>query len=981
MRIRITFLSRIVWPLALFAIFCQVSWAQLTVTGPFPPPVAVQNTPYSFSLTVTGVPPTGPPATFTLTKGPLPAGVTLNASGTISGTPTVSGTFPISVEVQDSQGQTAFYNNQSIIVVPPLTLTTAACPAPSGLVGAPYSFTISVTGGLAPYYWSFNDPPVPPGLSLDSTTGVVSGTPTVAGTFSIDVAVFDSLENYVAYNCQITISSFAITAPCPALAGVIGSPYTFPISVAGSPAYTSSLTWSIAGGALPPGLSLNTNNGVISGIPVATGAFPISITATLPGEVPESHTYTCNIVINPPPVQMTSGCPASPAPQGSALSYTLTATGGTGVYTWSIQPGLPAGLTLNGNVISGIPTGPVGTVNFTIQVTSGVSAASIPCSLTVSAPRLLLTSACPGNGTVGVAYGPFVLTATGGLGASKYTFAVQGNLPPGVSFSSTSNTISGTPTTAGSYLFSFTVTDGQQTAVSLGCPVTIAPSALQVTTSCPTAAFSVGSPISISFAVAGGQPPYSYNLSGASWLTVNASGATGTISGTPGPSNAGVIPISLTVTDSAQSTAVFRCSLMVNPAPLKIGGSCPASPVSSGSPISVPVTASGGVPPYSWLLAGNSGLSLAAAQGTTNSVTGNAPSTLGAYSFTLTLSDSANSTPATLSCTLNVQLPPLQIKGTCPASALNLPLQLSIPLSATGGQAPYAWKLTAPSWISLSSTIGAMTTVANNSAPDAAGPFSLSVTLTDSANSTPAVFSCSSSINAPAAPAVTVTGLTLQPSLVESTSAGLQLASPALLPVTGVVTLTFLPNAFGITDNPQVYFDGGSRTASFTIAPGQTSFALPDVQEGTDAGTIQLEVTDLQQGGVEVLETPYPSADLVIPREAPVIGNTDVSFANETTNGFDVVINGYSTPRDVASVTLTFTAAAGASLSGTTSFTVNVSSLFSTYYGTAASQLAGSQWQNLYVPVATTGDKSAIGSVAVMLTNSAGNSQTITLPR
>jgi len=196
-----------------------------------------------------------------------------------------------------------------------------------------------------------------------------------------------------------------------------------------------------------------------------------------------------------------------------------------------------------------------------------------------------------------------------------------------------------------------------------------------------------------------------------------------------------------------------------------------------------------------------------------------------------------------------------------------------------------------------------------------------------------------------------------------------------------VVTLSFIPNAFGITDNPQVTFNGGSRTASFTIAPGQTSFTLPTIQEGTDAGTIQLQVTDLEQGGVNVLTAPYPTSDLVIPREAPVVASTDVSFADEVTNGFTVVINGLSTPRDVQSVTLAFTAAAGASLSGTTSFTLNVSSLFSTYYSSAASQMVGSQWQGLQVPVTTTGDKTAIGSVAVTVTNSVGNSQTITLQR
>ncbi len=300
----------------------------------------------------------------------------------------------------------------------------------------------------------------------------------------------------------------------------------------------------------------------------------------------------CSIVVSPPvvtPVSITSGCPTSPAPQGSPFSFTLSASGGVGGYVWSILPGLPSGLTLSANVISGTPAGPQGTFSFAVQVTSGEATTSIPCSLTISPPALLFTSACPGNGTVGVAFKPFVLTATGGLGAGTYTFSVQGSLPPGLSFST--NTISGTLTTAGTYAFGFTVVSGLQTVMSAGCSVIVAPPPLGIAAGCPAGLLTVGSPVSISFAATGGKTPYKYSLAGASWLTISTAGAaSGVASGTPGLADIGSFTVAVSVTDATPTTASSNpCNFTVTQAPLEIGGSCPINPLAVGSPVSGPV--------------------------------------------------------------------------------------------------------------------------------------------------------------------------------------------------------------------------------------------------------------------------------------------------------------------------------------------------------------------------------------------------------
>lgn len=210
----------------------------------------------------------------------------------------------------------------------------------------------------------------------------------------------------------------------------------------------------------------------------------------------------------------------------------------------------------------------------------------------------------------------------------------------------------------------------------------------------------------------------------------------------------------------------------------------------------------------------------------------------------------------------------------------------------------------------------------------------------------------------------------------QTVNVGVQLGSPAPLPLTGILQLTFIPNAFGITNNPQVVFSGGSTQFTFTIPAGQTTVPIPNIQQGTVAGTIVVTLIDLKQGGNEVLPTPAPFSNLVIPQQTPVI--TSVCFSNETSNSFDVLIAGYSNPRNMTSVTVAFQAASGSSISGTSSFTENVASLFSQFYSSAQSQLAGSLFTGFDVPVTISGNVSAIGSVTITLTNSVGNSQPFT---
>jgi hypothetical protein len=132
----------------------------------------------------------------------------MSSSGTISGTPSASGTFNYTVTVRDSAGNTGT-TNCSVTVVPPLTL---ACPSAAGQVAVTYNSTLTVTGGASrSYLFSLASGSLPPGLPLGTGTGAISGTPTTAGTYTFTSKVVDSLGSSATAACTIGVTQ-TITA-------------------------------------------------------------------------------------------------------------------------------------------------------------------------------------------------------------------------------------------------------------------------------------------------------------------------------------------------------------------------------------------------------------------------------------------------------------------------------------------------------------------------------------------------------------------------------------------------------------------------------------------------------------------------------------------------------------------------------------------------------------------------------------------------
>jgi hypothetical protein len=160
--------------------------------------------PYSASVTAGGG--TGTGYTYTITSGSLPSGLSLTSTGAITGIPTQSGTFSITVTVTDSAGNRGS-TSCTLTVVQPYTppVVSTNCAGVSATLGAAITpVTLAGSGGVGGPY-TFSATGLPAGLTL-SGSGVLSGAPTVSGTFSYTVTVKDSAGNTGTSNCSVTVS-------------------------------------------------------------------------------------------------------------------------------------------------------------------------------------------------------------------------------------------------------------------------------------------------------------------------------------------------------------------------------------------------------------------------------------------------------------------------------------------------------------------------------------------------------------------------------------------------------------------------------------------------------------------------------------------------------------------------------------------------------------------------------------------------------
>lgn len=181
-----------------------------------------------------------------------------------------------------------------------LVITTSSLP--SGAVATSYSATLQATGGIPPYAWMIVSGILPPGLSLNQNTGVISGTPTAAGTWAITVQATDGQVPADTATRGLSITVAAAPEPDPLVITTTNLPsarrnknYNRTLTASGG---TTPYTWSIVGGSLPPGLSLNANTGVISGRPTTLGTFAFTVQVRDSQSTPATTTKGLSITVN-----------------------------------------------------------------------------------------------------------------------------------------------------------------------------------------------------------------------------------------------------------------------------------------------------------------------------------------------------------------------------------------------------------------------------------------------------------------------------------------------------------------------------------------------------------------------------------------------------------------------------------------------------------------------------------------------------------
>jgi uncharacterized repeat protein (TIGR01451 family) len=344
-----------------------------------------------FSWTATGLPPG-----MSIRGG---SGVTSSyvspASAELWGSPTASGTYNVQLKATDANGLTStntFPLKVSNLIVDP---GDGNPPLVNGTIGTPYSRKLRVLGGNNPYSVSEVAGPLPDGLSLNTGTFVVSGTPLENGSFNVAFEFADTAGNSLQSTSYFTIGDGASTITINNYFNLgtftTGSALSFQLSACCAAGYT----WSIAGGSLPPGESLSPS-GNLSGTLSTPGTYTFLVRAT--DTTNGSNTGYKQFVLVVTPINVTT---ASTLPYGyvaTTYSQALAATGGTGALTWTLAPFnyLPPGLTLStSGTISGTPT-QTGLYFFNVTATDTAShIATVQFNLSIYPTAIPLTNLNP----------------------------------------------------------------------------------------------------------------------------------------------------------------------------------------------------------------------------------------------------------------------------------------------------------------------------------------------------------------------------------------------------------------------------------------------------------------------------------------------------------------------------------------------------------------------------------------------------------
>jgi hypothetical protein len=221
----------------------------------------------------------------------LPQGLTFSEEGIIEGTPEISGSFRVLIDVSDSEEKSAS-KRFTFLVVEDENLTVMTDALPDAQVGMFYAARVRASGGTKPYTWTLEN--LPAWLSFDPNSGILSGTPTEAAIYDLTAQVQDAEESTDSQLLRLSVyphDGLAMTTRILPVA-IQGKDYSAQLEVSGGiPPYVLTLR---RGSSLPPGLELN--SGTLAGIPSQEESYSFVIDAIDGNNLQGSAAYTMVIL-------------------------------------------------------------------------------------------------------------------------------------------------------------------------------------------------------------------------------------------------------------------------------------------------------------------------------------------------------------------------------------------------------------------------------------------------------------------------------------------------------------------------------------------------------------------------------------------------------------------------------------------------------------------------------------------------------------
>ncbi|HWL46027.1 MAG TPA: Ig domain-containing protein [Ilumatobacter sp.] len=411
-----------------------------------------------------------PAPTYSVAAGALPTGVSIDpVTGAVTGTPTTAGAYSFTLRAENAIGSTT--HSYTGTVAPPATPPVwSDQQLASFKVGVAYADGVLATGIPAPTYLLFSGQ-LPDGITLVADSGVVEGTPTVAGSFTFVLRASNASGDI---DASFTVDVEPADAAPTWVDETIGVPlvgvlFEDQVAATGYPAPTYALA---DGDALPAGLSLDPLTGAIAGTPTVAGPFEFTIEASNGVGTPATATLTGEVVAAP--VWTDQLIPALAL--GVAVSDGVSASGYPAP-TYSVTAGaLPAGLTLNPTTGTIVGTPSVfGPFSATVAASNGIGdpISTVLSGVVVAAPWWL--DDVIGTVQAGQSF-------SDGVSASGYpapTYSVTaGALPAGLTLDPTTGSIVGTPTTPGPFSVTIRAANSHG-AVTIRLAASVAPVATQ----------------------------------------------------------------------------------------------------------------------------------------------------------------------------------------------------------------------------------------------------------------------------------------------------------------------------------------------------------------------------------------------------------------------------------------------------------------------------------------------------------------------